>query len=310
MKKKKANLLILFMLLVPSVIGLTQPATAQDTAFNLGHRVEGRSGSKIIYHNGPVLNFSPSVYFIWYGCWSNDCGSAGDTATQIVLADFMSYLGGTPYFQINSTYPNSDGQAPTGGLFYGGAAADQFYSHGVELTPEDIQGIISEQFAMGALPLDTGGIYVVLASADVGSKATDFCVTAGPPHHGMGEFRGTPFKYAFVGNSVRCPTIAASQFIGANGSQLPTPNGNLATDAMASTLAQVLDATVTNPTGSGWFDYEGRENAGKCANTFGSTYKTANGARANLKVGVRNYLIQQNWVNEGRGHCAMSLYPY
>jgi hypothetical protein len=309
MKKKKANILILFVLLAVSVPGLTQSASAQEATFSHPLPAEVKNGSKIIYHNGPVVHRTPDIYFIWYGCWFDDCGSAGDTATAIILADFMSYLGSTPYFQINSTYPDAGGQAPTGALFYGGAAADPGYSHGVELTVEDIQEIISDQIRGGALPLDTDGIYVVFASADVGSKATDFCVPSAPPHHGISTYLGTPFRYGFVGNPVRCPTVAASQFVVADGSQLPTPNGNLAADAMASALAHVLDAIVTNPKGSGWFDYDGLENADKCANTFGSTYETANGARANLKVGTRDFLIQQNWVNEGRGRCAMSLYP-
>jgi hypothetical protein len=75
---------------------------------------------------------------------------------------------------------------------------------------------------------------------------------------------------------------------------------------MASTIAHVLDGTVTNPAGSGWFDRYGLENADKCAGTFGQTYTTANGARANLRLGQRDFLIQQNWVNDRRGRCAMT----
>ena len=32
----------------------------------------------------------------------------------------------------------------------------------------------------------------------------------------------------------------------------------------------------------------------------------ANGAKANMKLGARDFLIQQNWVNAGGGYCAMS----
>jgi hypothetical protein len=50
----------------------------------------------------------------------------------------------------------------------------------------------------------------------------------------------------------------------------------------------------------------GRENADKCAWTFGTEYTVSNGSKANLKLGTRDYLIQQNWVNASGGYCAMS----
>ena len=33
---------------------------------------------------------------------------------------------------------------------------------------------------------------------------------------------------------------------------------------------------------------------------------TSNGARANIRLGLRDFLIQQNWVNDRRPHCGMS----
>ena len=66
-----------------------------------------------------------------------------------------------------------------------------------------------------------------------------------------------------------------------------------------------MSEIVTNPTGGGWFDRYGLENASKCGGQFGTTYAASNGARANLKLGGRDYLIQQNWVNDRKGNCAM-----
>ncbi len=39
---------------------------------------------------------------------------------------------------------------------------------------------------------------------------------------------------------------------------------------------------------------------------FGRTYLTLNDARANLRLGQRDSLIQENWVNSEKGHCAMN----
>ena len=281
------------------------PAFAQSAMSGQKGSGSVKTDSRILYHNGPILTGGQNVYLIWYGCWDNNCGISGDTATQFILSDFMSSLGSTPYFQINSTYPNSSGLVPNGVLQFGGAAVDR-YSHGFELTAADIQGIISDQILGSELPLDVAGIYLVLASGDISSNATGFCSASAQPHHGYGTVLGTNFIYGFVGNPVRCPTIGAPQFLASDGTRLPTPNGNFGADGMASTMAHVLDGIVTNPMGSGWFDRYTLENADKCAGTFGQIYTTANGAKANIKLGYRDFLIQQNWVNDRRARCAMT----
>lgn len=93
-----------------------------------------KTDSKMLYHNGPMKTGQLYDYLIWYGCWSEDCGFAGDTQSLFIVTDLISNLGSTPYFQIDSTYPDSAGQAPSGVLIYGGAAVDGTYSHGLELT--------------------------------------------------------------------------------------------------------------------------------------------------------------------------------
>jgi hypothetical protein len=74
---------------------------------------------------------------------------------------------------------------------------------------------------------------------------------------------------------------------------------------MAANLAHALNGTLTDPWGTGWYDRYGFENADKCAGKFGTTYTTANGARANVWMGGRDWLLEQNWVNDRRGRCAM-----
>jgi len=50
------------------------------------------------------------------------------------------------------------------------------------------------------------------------------------------------------------------------------------------------------------------ENADLCAWTFGPVGTSANGAKTNIHLGARDYLIQQNWLNAIGGFCGMS-YP-
>ena len=156
------------------------------------------------------------------------------------------------------------------------------------------------------MPYDPSGIYLVFASADVSSTATGFCIPNAPPHHGYGVVNGSNFRYGFVGSALRCPTLAAPQFIAPGGGWLPTPNDNLEADAMVSTVAHVLNAIVTDPLGDAWFDRYGLENSDKCAGTYGQTFLKATGARANVRLLYGDFLIQQNWVNDRKGRCALS----
>jgi hypothetical protein len=95
MKTNKNNLRILFLVLTITLAG--QTTLAQNAAATQKPAGDVKTDSKILYHNGPLITGAPDVYVIWYGCWADNCGSAGDTATQFILTDFISNVGGTPY---------------------------------------------------------------------------------------------------------------------------------------------------------------------------------------------------------------------
>ena len=307
MKRKITNFRLVFALAIAVSLALmAAPALAQNAPV--------KTNSKILYHDGAVMQDGSNVYFIWYGNW------AGNIA-RTILTDFVASLGASPYFKINKLYPDLNGGAPNGVLIYSGNVYYDAYSHGSLLTVSDIQAIVADHIAAGRLPLDGAGIYIVIAAADVtdihplpDGSWTSFCTPNAFPHHGLLMFNGAQVKYGFLGDAARCPASAASQFFASDGTQLPSPNGNIYADAMASTLAHLLDVIVTSPWGNGgalggWYDRYGLENAQKCQGTYGQTYTAPNGARANMHLGARDYLIQQNWVNAPhRGYCGLS-YP-
>jgi len=219
------------------------------------------------------------------------------------INDFLATIGNTPYLAINSTYTDSTGTGATATLIYGSEVVDSSYAHGFDLTDADLQGIIADQVTNFRLPQDSQAIYVIIGSANIASNATGFCSPGAPPYHRSGVIAGGLLTYIFVGNPNRCASIAGPQFLPTG----PTPHNNYAGDVLASNLAHALDASLTNPYGSGWFDRYGLENADKCANTFGTTFLTSNGARANIKLGsAGDYLIQQNWINDRKARCTMS----
>src|SRR5579859_2294980 len=73
-----------------------------------GHRRAGTQGAVtqgngISYHGGPVMQGPTHVYFIWYGDWTKDAGA------NAILTDFANNIGGSPYFNINTTYGDNTG---------------------------------------------------------------------------------------------------------------------------------------------------------------------------------------------------------
>lgn len=262
-----------------------------------------KTNSKMLYHDGPVLHFGQNVYVIWYGDWPG--GTIENGRAIQVVGEFIATVGNTPYLKINSTYADWSGPA-TAGLIWAGEVFDSSYAHGSELTEAGIQGVVYDQIINFRLPQDPQGIYLVIASADI--TGPGFCVPGVPPYHASATINGGVTNYIFLGNPRRCPTVAGPQFSGTN---VPTPHDTFVGDVLVANLARALNATFTNPHGNGWFDRYGLENADKCVDafgqpTFGETFQTANGARANIHLGVAgDYLIPQNWVNARRGYCAM-----
>ena len=243
----------------------------------------------ISYHGGPVILGGTHAYFIWYGNWS------GNTATTI-LANFISSIGGSPYFNINTTYYDGSGSHVTNVVTAPSSCADA-YSQGTSLSDAAVQAVVSSAINNCFHSVDAQGVYFVLASADV-NETSGFC-TKYCGWHTHALINGSDAKYAFIGNPDRCPSACEAQ--------TTSPNGNAGADGMASIIAHELEEATTDPDLNAWFDHRGEENADKCAWTFGTVSTASNGSFYNVILGGGKYLIQQNWVNQSGGYCAMSI---
>ncbi|MFO0722741.1 MAG: kelch repeat-containing protein [Myxococcota bacterium] len=241
------------------------------------------------YGNGGVMQGTPNIYYIWYGSWPQD-------STRQILVDFAKGIGGTPYYNINTSYGDLSGRYITGRVKFAGQTSDS-YSHGASLSEVDIQDIVAQSIRSHRLPKDSNGIYFVLTSADVKQHWGDenFCqVFCG--WHWFATIDGTVIKYSFVGDpTTQCPN--ACSFFQTDQGRLPTPNDDFTADTMASVLVHEMEETHTDPQVNAWRD----ENADNCAWFYGYTeediYRTANGAMANVHAGNRDFLVQWNWVN-------------
>jgi Phosphate-induced protein 1 conserved region len=244
----------------------------------------------IKYHGGPVMLGTTNVYFIWYGDWS------GDHAAQNLLPEFARSLGGSKWYNINTTYLNKSKQRVSNSVHFGGNAFNT--SSYKTLNDANVQTIVLNAIKNGSLPKDSHGVYFVLTAPDV-KETSGFCTNyCGWHSHAL--LNGTDVKFAFVGDaSKQCASACEEQ-------TTRSPNADPGVDGMASVLAHELSEAVTDPDLNAWYDAQGDENADKCAWTFGSTFTANNGSKANVHLGTRDWLVQQNWVNSGAGYCAKS----
>jgi hypothetical protein len=269
----------------PDVPGQANPNTGAGTTNN-----------GIFYHGGPLILNGAKAYYIWYGNWSG-------STTPSILGTLANTLGGSGYFNINTTYYNGSGVHVPNVVSLAGSTADN-YSQGTALSDAQIQAVVANAISSGRLPNDSGGVYFVLTSQDV-TATSGFC-TQYCGWHTHATINGTDIKYSFVGSPARCPSACSA--VTDSG-----PNGNPEADGMASILSHELEEAVTDPDLNAWYDRRGYENADKCAWTFGTTSTAPNGAKYNITTFNTStsttyyWLIQRNWVNAGGGYCAVKF---
>jgi phosphate-induced protein 1 len=285
---------------IVSACAIGSKSPTENTATNPGMQ----SGSKVIaptnhtrplstsdpiqYNGGPVMtSTSNAVYFIWYGVWNS-------TAPGI-LTDWANNIGGSTYFNINTTYYDSTNTYVTNAINYGGSYTDD-YSQGSSIDDNGVEAIVSNAISNNDLPLDPNGIYMVLAGSDV-TETTGMCSQYCGWHY-FGSIGGQTTTYAFIGNPDACPSACEAQ--------TSSPNGDSGADGAASIMSHELEETVTDPQVSAWYDASGEENGDKCAWNFGTEQTAPNGSMFNVMIGSRNYLIQQNW-NAATQACAQGL---
>jgi phosphate-induced protein 1 len=255
------------------------------------------TGNGINYHNGPVLH-TINLYYILYGNWAQT--NLNPTGTSLLTA-WGNNIGGSPYFNINTTYGDTTGNVPNAVTLYPVSYTDTG-SLGTSLSDSSIATLVSNAINSGKLGTagvaDPNGLYMVLTAPGVNETSgflTQYC-----GWHSWGTWGTTPVQYSFVGNAAG-PSLGNCAWQTAS-----SPNGDPGVDAMVSVMAHELEETATDPQGTGWYASNGQENGDLCAWTFGTTYTAPNGSLANMVLGGKNYLIQQNWLNASGGKCVLS----
>lgn len=269
-----------------------------------GHGGGGGTSTGISYHGGPVLQSGTNVVAIYWASgpiYTNGPtpGHGPGSSDNSLVGFFLSHLGGSPYFNINTTYTDGSGSAILNKVTYTAYWANNTNvpADGATVTDAQMLSMLSNGFTSGALPYDANTLYAIFTAGKVnlgGGFGTQYCA-----YHSWGTVNtlsgSHTIKYAAMPYNYAYPSACTNGTAAAN--------GDPGADYEVNTLAHETEETTTDEFGSAWFDSRGFENADKCAWNFGSTYIGSGGGVANINVGGKDFLVQQNWVNAGTGGC-------
>ncbi len=258
----------------------------------------GGGGTGIFYHGGPILTTTKVAAIYWAGSTiytgGPTPGTAGSgTSDGSLVGFFLRNLGGSPYFNINTTYYDGSGAYVQNSVDYTQFWADASGPASGTVSDGQVQQEVLAGFSTGALSYDPSTLYVVFSGPNVnlgGGFGTQYCA-----YHGHFSSSYGDVKYAVMPYDWSDPSGCSAL----NGS----PNNDPAADTEVNVLAHETEETTTDEDLNAWYDRRGYENADKCAWTFGTTYTTSNGSTANMNLGGKDFLVQQNWVNAGHGGC-------
>lgn len=272
-------------------------------------RLRPTSGTGISYHGGPVLQAATNVVAVyWASAPVYAFGPAvGTTGTGSVDGSLVGYflrnLGGSPYFNINTTYTNGSGAHIANVVNYNGywANGTNVPTNGQNVSDANMIAMLQSGFTAGSLVYDPNTLYAIFTTGSVnlgGGFGTQYCAYH---THGTVSVPGQGNKTILY---AAMPYVAAFPSACTNGTA--SPNNDAPADGVINVLAHEIEETTTDMMGNAWFDNRGYENADKCAWQFGTT-TTSHGGVSNIPIGTKWFLVQMNWINSGSGGCRLSF---
>jgi hypothetical protein len=313
-------------------IGVPVPKSAADAA----------AQADIKYRGGNVINAQKmaAIYYSGEKIYKNGPrpGSAGSgRGDGSLVGYFLNNLGGSSYWNINSTYydVNSTGQHfVQNTMGYDSFWAPNFNApHPQELVSvNDMVNLVETGFANGALQYDPNTLYMVFTGPGVNlgggfsNRSLQYCAF----HTGYWYNDGSRIvQIAAMPYDADFNPDHPYRYKGADGKQHAAvctyltkgPNGDLGADATVSGMAHEIEENTTdpvtlyhvgptpsNPDGiqgffAGWYDDNGEENGDKCAYVYGPTLTQNSRDYWNMTIGGKPFLVQQNWSNAAPQRC-------
>ena len=274
-------------------------------------QASGAAGLPILYHGGPILYTTNVVPVYWAASPIYTNGPAAGTFSttspagdRSLVMRFLRSLGGSSYFNINTTYHDGANVPVQNVLHATGYWADNANvpANGAVVSDAQLIAVLQSGFNGGQLVYDASTIYPIFTAGTVnpgGGFGSQYCA-----YHGYGKVT--------IGGVTKTVIYAAMPYVQSYPSgctpNMPSPNADVAANSLVNVLAHEVEESTTDFHLNAWYDQQGAENADKCAWTFGTIYTTGNGGKANMNIRGVDYLIQRNWIQvTGAGSCSTGI---
>jgi len=212
------------------------------------------SAANLTNHGGPVLT-SPHAVFIFWGPSFNNTSSADHTYAT-TLQTFRDQLGTTSWYHLLTQYCGSSGCIALTNL--GGGTPDWFDTSTppTNVTDAVVQAEVNRYLATHTK--DNNAIYMVFTpSTSYSSNGT--ATSCGGPAPAYCAY------HSWIGSGTTATKYTIQPYPSCSLCQV---SGWSIVQDQERLVAQEIADTVTDPTGSSWFDSSGNEIAGKCTLTF------------------------------------------
>jgi hypothetical protein len=233
------------------------------SAYQLDQQLKEKMGTKtptIKYHGGSIIP-GANLYVVYYGNF---------TWTQHDILDtFLQNIGGSPAFNVNTEYYDSQGQYVRNVLNYD-PEADSYndaYSLGKSLRGNFDTTLLHNAVSGGHLPADINGLYLLTVSPDV-KLPNVWCAY---PYNSNAI---VTVKYAVAADPPASVLSSCSGNI-TNYHDKTSPNGDVGMDEVVDSLMHEHSETVTDPGINAWFTSVGSESKDLCNFVYGTTLYSA-----------------------------------
>jgi len=271
---------------------------------------DGRKGSPLRYHGGPIMPSNTNYAFYWDPAGAPAYAAGYESGINLYFERLAQDSGGDQNVDsVSAQYNDEAGEYAAYNSHFAGAIidTDPYPKNGctaapICLTDEQLQAELKSYIAAHALPTGLQHEYFILTppgvescfeapanSCSAGSSDPEYCA-----YHSFIPISGSVIIYANDPYSYEVENCEAGE----------DPSESPAEGTIQGGLSHEHNESITDPEISAWYDEEGNEIGDKCrtfvsATEFGTPLGTApDGAPYNQVVGGGLYYYQQEFSNE------------